>query len=98
MAEAVFIAPRSGGSKVEAGATSRRFVGGAMRKLVWMASFLATLTAAWTAWACPRCAVGITARQQVWDDGFATNLVVALVPFVLVAMVSVWAERIGRAR
>lgn len=98
MAEAVSIAPRSGGSEVGTGVKSRRFMGGSMRKIAWMASFLATLTAAWTAWACPRCAVGITARQQVWDDGFATNLVVALVPFVLVVMVSVWAERIGRAR
>jgi uncharacterized membrane protein len=34
----------------------------------------------------------------VFDDGLATNLVIALVPFILVGMVSVWAERIGRAR
>jgi hypothetical protein len=66
------------------------------RAAVWMASFLAALTAAWTAWACPSCPPARAARQQVWDDGIATNLVIALVPFLLVAMVSVWAERIGR--
>lgn len=69
-----------------------------MRTIVWMTSFLAALTAAWTAFACPNCPVGRAARQQVCDDGLATNLVIALAPFLLVGMVSVWAERIGRPR
>ena len=68
------------------------------RAAVWMASFFAAFTAAGAAWACPNCPVGRAARQQVFDDGLATNLVIALVPFILVGMVSVWAERIGRAR
>lgn len=68
------------------------------RVAVGITSFLAAFTAASTAWACPNCPVGRVARQQVWDDGLATNLVIALVPFILVGMVSVWAERIGRAR
>jgi hypothetical protein len=67
-----------------------------MRTIAWMTSFIATLTATLTAWACPDCQVGRAARQLVWDDGIAMNLMVALVPFVLVAMVSLWAERIGR--
>lgn len=62
-----------------------------------MTSFIAALTAATTAWACPSCPVGRAARQQVCDDGLATNLVVALVPFVLIGLVSAWADRIGRA-
>jgi hypothetical protein len=68
------------------------------RAAVWMASFFAAFTAAGAAWACPNCPVGRAARQQVCDDGLATNLVIALVPFLLVGAVSVWAERIGRAR
>lgn len=68
-----------------------------MRMTLWMTSFVATLTAAWTAWACPNCPVGRAARQQVCEDGLATNLLTALVPFLIVGMVSVWAERIGKA-
>jgi hypothetical protein len=68
------------------------------RTTLWLASFVATLTAAWTTWACPNCPVGRTARQQVCDDGLATNLITALVPFLLIGAASLWAERIGKAR
>jgi hypothetical protein len=37
--------------------------------------------------------VGRTARQQVLDQEFGTNLVVALAPFLLVGLVARWAER-----
>ena len=67
------------------------------RTLVCVASFVAMLATAWTSWACPNCPVGRAARQQAWEDGLATNLLIALVPFVLVGMVSLWAERIGKA-
>jgi hypothetical protein len=49
-----------------------------------------------TSWACPSCPVGRTARQQVWDQGFAQNLLIAVVPFVLVGFACLWAERIGK--
>lgn len=65
---------------------------------VFLAALVATLTTAWASWACPNCAVGRVARQQVWEEGLATNLVIALAPFVIVGMVSLWAERIGKAR
>jgi hypothetical protein len=67
-----------------------------MRTTAWLTSFVATLTITLTTWACPDCQVGRAARQQVWEDSLAMNLIIALVPFVLVAMVSLWADRIGR--
>jgi hypothetical protein len=63
-----------------------------------MASLVAILTTAGATWACPNCPAGQAARQQVCDDGLATNLITALVPFLIVGMVSLWAERIGKAR
>ncbi len=68
------------------------------RALVCLASFIATLTAAWTSWACPNCSVGRVARQQVLGEGLAMNLLIALVPFIIVGIVSLWAEQIGKAR
>lgn len=55
-----------------------------------------TLQAA-VARACPDCAVGRAARRRVWLDDFALNLAVALLPFLVVAAVSLWADRIGRS-
>ena len=72
--------------------------------LRWTVSFvttlttLATLAIAWPSWACPDCAVGRTARKQVFGDAFATNLLLTVLPFVVVGAVSLGCERIGRAR
>jgi hypothetical protein len=60
-----------------------------------LAVFGATLSGA-TAWACPSCPVGRLARQQVCDQGFTHNLVIAIVPFALIGIASIWAERIGK--
>jgi hypothetical protein len=51
-----------------------------------------------TSWACPSCPLGRSAREQVLAHGFATNLAIALAPFVVVGIVCAWAERIGDAR
>jgi hypothetical protein len=93
MAELAFTGLKDGSAQIAAikMSTSRRAA-------VWLASFLATFTAAGAALACPNCPVGRAARQQVCDDGLAQNLAIALVPFLLVGMVSAWAERIGKAR
>ena len=48
------------------------------------------------AFACPDCVEGRAARSQVWQDGFAQNLVVALLPFLLIGAISARAEAIGR--
>jgi hypothetical protein len=70
-----------------------------MRPLLLSAvAFFAMLTSAWAGAACPSCAEGRAARQQVFGDGFATSLMITLAPFVLVGLVSMWAERIGKAR
>lgn len=69
----------------------------AARAAVWTSGILAALTAAGAAWACPNCPAARAARQQVCDDGLAQNLAIALVPFLLVGLVSAWAERIGKA-
>ena len=49
--------------------------------------------AVWEIMACPSCPVGQTARQQVFDQDFGSNLMIALVPFLLVGLVARWAER-----
>ncbi len=49
-----------------------------------------------TAWACPECPIGETARQQVLAQDFAQNLLIALAPFLLIAATCVWAEGIGK--
>lgn len=44
--------------------------------------------------ACPNCAVGRLARQQVCDDdGFAFNLSAVALPFLVIGAVSRYAER-----
>ena len=63
-----------------------------------LAAFLVTLTRSWTSLACPSCPVGRTARQQVCGEGFTTNLMIAIAPFVVIAMVCPWAERIGKVQ
>jgi hypothetical protein len=46
--------------------------------------------------ACPNCAVGREARSEVWDDQFARNLAYALLPFVVIGLVSLQVDAIGR--
>ncbi|MCW5833617.1 MAG: hypothetical protein KIS78_14540 [Labilithrix sp.] len=46
--------------------------------------------------ACPSCPVGRAARQDVFDQDFGTNLMIALFPFLVIGLVSRAAERIGR--
>jgi hypothetical protein len=48
--------------------------------------------------ACPGCPVGRSAREQVFQDGFAMNLLVAILPFAVVGLVCMWVERPGRVR
>jgi len=48
--------------------------------------------------ACPDCPVGRAARQQVAEDGLAANLLIAMAPFVIIGLVSLWAERLGKTR
>ena len=48
--------------------------------------------------ACPKCSVGITAREQVLQENFLPHLTVALAPFLIVALVCLWVERARFAR
>lgn len=50
----------------------------------------------WVNWAsaCPNCDVGQTARALFWSDGFVANVLVVLVPFLVIAVVSVRADAI----
>jgi hypothetical protein len=45
--------------------------------------------------ACPKCAAGVVARGQVWNDGFAFNLLAAVLPFLVVGTISFVVERVG---
>lgn len=67
--------------------TKRSVVGIAVGAASWVASA--------SAGACPSCPVGQTARQQVLEQDFGTNLLIAVIPFLLVALFARWAERIG---
>ena len=68
------------------------------RALPSITAFLAAFTLTCAAAACPRCAEGIEARARVWTEGFASNLLLALAPFVLIGAGSAWANRIGKPR
>jgi hypothetical protein len=68
-----------------------------LNRIFALASLVAmSLVAGGDAWACPSCPVGRAARQQLLDDDFGRNLVIALAPFLVVGLVARWAERIGR--
>jgi hypothetical protein len=67
----------------------------AVRLAAWLAWMGLALTGA-TARACPDCDIGRVARTQFWNDNFGTNLAVALAPFVVIAIVTLWADRLGR--
>src|SRR4051812_35853161 len=70
--------------------------------LVWHArgvsvKLFAALTALlWpvSAWACPNCVLGQQARAQVFGAGFGLNLVVAALPFWLIAVISHYLDHI----
>lgn len=68
----------------------------ARRSILCFATALTSLLVSTAAFACPSCPVGVTARQQVLDGNFGTNLMIALAPFLLVGFVARQAERIGR--
>lgn len=72
--------------------TARAFAGRAFACCVAAAT---TFSATTVAYACPSCPVGRTARQQVFDQDFGTNLLIAFVPFLLVGLVARWAEGLG---
>ncbi len=67
-----------------------------VRRVVTSLALVSALLQTSTALACPDCAVGQVARQLVWTDSFSFHLAVTLTPFAIVAVVCVWADRIGR--
>jgi hypothetical protein len=58
----------------------------------------AALAVSGAASACPGCPVGREARQQFYEQDFVRNLFVALLPFAMVGVASVYAERVGKNR
>lgn len=70
---------------------------GAVRTVV-VGLAAAIITTPRLAFACPRCPTGVSARAQVLQQDFGANLLAALLPFAVVVAVTLWAERIGRAR
>ena len=43
---------------------------------------------------CPGCAIGRQARSEVWNADFGFNLIVALIPFLIIGRICLWAETI----
>jgi hypothetical protein len=64
----------------------------------WAIPLALAVTVARPALACPSCAAGIEARAELWSRDFALHLLAALVPFLIVGLACVYAERIGRQR
>ena len=58
--------------------------------------FVLVATCRSAAEACPRCAAGIEARQQVLSSDLVPTLAIAVLPFLVVGAISAWSERIGR--
>jgi hypothetical protein len=54
------------------------------RQVTLLATLAALLAITAPVRACPSCLEGQLARGEVWNDDFATNLVVALLPFFLI--------------
>jgi hypothetical protein len=52
----------------------------------------------WLALACPSCAVGVTVRQEVFGPALVPNVATVALPFALVTVVALCAERIRRLR
>lgn len=66
----------------------------AARTLVYVMALFTTTAAR----ACPDCDAGRIARYRFFTDGFALNLAVLLVPFVVIAFAALAADRFGRPR
>ncbi len=45
-----------------------------------------------SALACPDCVPGKVARAQVWDQQLVSNLLAALLPFLVVGVVCAWVD------
>jgi len=67
-----------------------------LRWLALVALLLAASANASMARACPDCAVGKQARTALWDEQFTYHVVVALLPFLVVGLVSYQLNGIGR--
>jgi hypothetical protein len=65
--------------------------------MVFIAVACMTLLFAVEAAACPNCAIGQQARNQVLSEDFGANLVVAVLPFLIIVAVCLRVERIGTA-
>jgi hypothetical protein len=48
--------------------------------------------------ACPRCATGQEVRREVWRDGFFDHAAMAVLPFLIIAAISLRLHAIGRQR
>ena len=57
-----------------------------------------TLVQSTPAAACPSCEIGKRARALVFIDGAFLHLVAVVLPFVVIAAVSLWADGLGRPR
>lgn len=64
-----------------------------MLRIAWPATLWALLCQASVAVACPSCPIGRAARQQVCSDGFVTNLLSVILPFIVIGLLTVWVER-----
>jgi hypothetical protein len=56
------------------------------------------LAALETALACPRCAAGQAARQRLFEEDPLPKLLISALPFLLVGLVSAWADRLGKSK
>lgn len=70
-----------------------------------MRVWIALVAALWSvcsyvgiAWACPSCPVGRAAREQVCEDSFVLRFLAVVLPFIVMGLVSVGAERFMRQR
>jgi hypothetical protein len=62
----------------------------------WLAaSWLQALSSALSAASCPNCALGRAARADALADLLSGPAALAVLPFVFIAAVSIWAERLG---
>jgi hypothetical protein len=61
------------------------------------ASVVAAVGVTSSADACPSCATGRQARSEVWNDDFGFHLFAALLPYLLIGAICIYAER-GRRK
>jgi len=48
--------------------------------------------------ACPRCAAGVAAREQVIEQGLTPNLIATIAPFAAIAVACCYIERLDTER